>query len=254
MKNKKAPNCIRKELRGFRKGLRGFRKWLRGFRKERHIINYVRASVRTLKTLNTMDYDIIQKPPRGRRENSEYYITPVYRGTIDEEQMADIIVKSTTLTRADVRACISALTEQMADALAAGNKVKIGGLGTFRLQITTPTKELQPTDKVAKLIAVRDVEFCPENDFKRRFSDVDFTRTDHSRTFRRAADSASLLESLRTHFETNEFVRSGQVQALAHCGRAKACRFLRDFVEAGYLVNVGSHVTPLYRATEMLTT
>lgn len=200
-----------------------------------------------------MEYDIIQKPPCGRREDSEYYIAPVYRGIIDEENMVHTIVRSSSFTRGDVLGCISALTEQMAQALAEGNRVKISGLGTFRLQITTPTKNLKATDKVAKHIEVRDVEFRPEQDFMERFLDVTFSRTTHSRTLRRVADSETLIESLRTYFATNEFLRSVNVQSLARCSRATACRILSSLVEEGYLLNVGNRRTPLYRATEKLT-
>lgn len=200
-----------------------------------------------------MEYDIVQKPPQSRRENAEYYIVPVYRETVDEERMAETIVEASSLTRGDVLATISALTEETASALASGHKVHIKGLGTFRLRLNTPKKDLKATDKVANRITVRDVAFTPEVSFMRRFCDVNFTRTDHSRTLRRVADSDAVVTKLRTFFASNEFLRRANVQSLASCSRTTACRLLTGYVEAGYLVNVGSLHAPLYRATAKLT-
>lgn len=195
-----------------------------------------------------MNYDIIQKPPYGRREGAEYYVTPVYKDTMNEKEIAKAIEKANSLTYSDVVGTISALTAEIAKALAQGRKVSIAGLGTFRLQLTTPKKDLQATDKVAKKITVRSVAFSPESDFKERFADVSFTRTSHSRTLRRVEESDALLEKLRTHFKATEFVRREDIQLLGHCGRTRACEFLRAFVSAGYLVNVGTKHSPLYRA------
>lgn len=195
---------------------------------------------------------MIQKPPRGRKTEEEYYIVPVYRDTIDEEQMAERIVNACSLTRGDVVAAISALKEEMASALAQGSKVHIKGIGTFRLRLTTPKKDLQSTDKVAKDITVRDVAFRPDSDFTRRFANVSFTRTDHSHTLRRVADADTLLASLRTYFASHTHLRRANLQQLAQCSRSKACQLLRDLVTAGYLVNEGDRHAPFYCATEQL--
>lgn len=199
-----------------------------------------------------MDYDIIQKPPRGRSEGSEYYIVPVYCGTVDVEQMAEEICLSCSLTRSDVIAAISALSERMAAALKSGHKVRMNGLGTFRLRLTTPTKELQATDHVAKHITVRDVAFKAEQKFESNFLNVNFERTDHSRTLRRVEAEDVLREKLRTYFDEHEFLRRPHVEAMAHCGKTTAKTLLTRLVSEGYLTNVGTLRAPAYRATEKL--
>lgn len=199
-----------------------------------------------------MNYDIIQKPPRGRSEGSEYYIVPVYRGTVDVEQMTEEIAKTCSLTEGDVLAAISALSERMATALKNGYKVRMDGVGTFRLRLTTPKDDLQATDKVAKRIEVRDVAFKAERKFTRNFSNISFERTDHSRTLRRVETEDVLLEKLRTFFETNEFLRRANIESLAHCASTKAKRLLTQFTAEGYLTNVGTLRAPVYRATEKL--
>lgn len=199
-----------------------------------------------------MQYDIIPKPPRGRSADAEYYIVPVYEQTINEEQIASSIERAYSLTRGDLLASVSAITDEMARMLQSGHKVKISGLGTFRLRIKTPKKDLKVDDKVAKHIEVRDVAFSPDRNFIRQFANMSFTRTDHSRTLHHVTESDELLTKLHTHFASNEFLRSTHVEALAHCSRSTACKFLRTFTEEGYIVNVGTHRNPIYRATAML--
>lgn len=202
--------------------------------------------------LIAMDYDIIQKPPRGRSEESEYYVVPVYRGTVDVEQIAEEIAQSCSLTRHDVVATISALSERMAWAMRNGYKVRVDGLGTFRLRLTTPKKDLQATDQVAKHIAVRDVDFRAEQKFESNFANVSFERTDHSRTLRRVETEDVLLGKLREFFANNEFLRRVHVESLAHCGKSTAKTLLVRLTTEGYLTNVGTFRAPVYRATEKL--
>lgn len=199
-----------------------------------------------------MEYDIIQKPPRGRSEESEYYIVPVYGQTINVKQMAESITDATTLTQSDVLAAITALTGEITTALRMGNKVRIDGLGTFRLQITTPKKDLQADDKVAKKIEVRGVAFQPEKSFTKQFASVSFTRTATSRTFRRVADKDSLLSQLRTFFKDNEFLRREHVENLANCSRTTAKKFINELEAEGYITNDGTYRNPIYRATEKM--
>lgn len=199
-----------------------------------------------------MNYDIIQKPPRGRSEESEYYITPVYRDTMEVEEMAKNINNVSSFSVPDLVGLISAITQQITTALKSGRKVKIDGLGTFRLRLTTPKKDLQATDKVAKKIEVRDVAFRPERKLINEFADVTFERTNHSRTLRRVVGREELIEKLRTFFDENEFLHREDVETLAHCSSATAKKRLRELVDEGYIVNVGLRLAPAYRATDLL--
>lgn len=200
-----------------------------------------------------MLYDIIQKPPRGRSEEGEYYIVPAYGPTIDEKQMTENIVNASTLTQGDVQAAITAITGEMAKHLREGHKVKISGLGTFRLRLTTPKKDLKADDKVAKRIEAHDVVFRPERNFMRQFSNMSFTRTDHPRTLRRVTGIEELLAKLRAYFTEHEFLRRPNVEALAHCGHSTASKYLRTLAEQGYIVNIGLPNNPIYRPTSALT-
>lgn len=200
-----------------------------------------------------MDYDIVKKPLKGRRQEEEYYIKPVYGQTVQTNSITDNIVRATTLTDADVLAAISALTEQVVGALKEGNRVNIKGLGTFAVRLSTPKAHLMAEDKVAKQIKVRSVLFRPDKSLVQRLGGVRFTRTTDSITRRVMTDAREVRRQLRHHFADGAgSVSRSEVQEMANCSMPTACRLLRRLVADGYLERLGRHNAPHYHALPKL--
>lgn len=57
-------------------------------------------------------------------------------GTMTKRQIIDVIERTTTLTSADIKACLDALEWAIVDAMKDGKSVRLGDLGSFRPTIT----------------------------------------------------------------------------------------------------------------------
>lgn len=81
-------------------------------------------------------------------------------GTMTKQQVIDVIERTTTLTSADIKACLDALEWAIVDAMKDGKAVRLGDLGSFRPTITADgTTELAKCD--ASLIKRVRVRFTP---------------------------------------------------------------------------------------------
>ena len=65
--------------------------------------------------------------------------------TMNKSQLVDVVAKNTGLKKKDAEAAVSAFVDAVAEALVAGEKVQISGLGTFEVKtqevITIPASK-----------------------------------------------------------------------------------------------------------------
>ena len=81
-------------------------------------------------------------------------------GTMTKQQVIDVIERTTTLTSADIKACLDALEWAIVDAMKDGKSVRLGDLGSFRPTITADgTADLEKCN--ASLIKRVRVRFTP---------------------------------------------------------------------------------------------
>ena len=81
-------------------------------------------------------------------------------GTMTKQQVIEVIERTTTLTSADIKACLDALEWAIVDAMKDGKAVRLGDLGSFRPTITADgTTELEKCN--ASLIKRVRVRFTP---------------------------------------------------------------------------------------------
>lgn len=73
------------------------------------------------------------KNPQNKKVPGKYYPYPVYEKTIGTDDFVEEISHSTSLTATDVRAVISEIIVIFRRYLARGHKLKLDGLGTFKV-------------------------------------------------------------------------------------------------------------------------
>lgn len=84
-----------------------------------------------------MKYSISKRPnPINKGEAPKYYATPVWERQCSLETLADEISLATSLTPADVRACLYAFLQAIPQHLMAGQAVNLEGFGIFRLSFS----------------------------------------------------------------------------------------------------------------------
>lgn len=84
-----------------------------------------------------MKYSISKRPnPMNKDEAPKFYATPVWEGQCSIEVLADEISLATSLSPADVRACLYAFLQAVPQHLMAGQAVNLEGFGIFRLSFS----------------------------------------------------------------------------------------------------------------------
>ena len=84
-----------------------------------------------------MEYKIKKiRNPQKPEEQEKFYPVPVYSGTKETSELSKEIAHSTSLTKADVAAVIEELIVVFNNHLLAGEKIKINGIGTFKVSFS----------------------------------------------------------------------------------------------------------------------
>jgi len=99
----------------------------------------------------------------GRQDsaNGKWYARAITMGTVETDDLAQIIQKNCSMKKSDVVAVLSELVEVMTDKLQESYAVKLNGLGTFKIGIDS-TGVSDPMDfTVSNNITGSHVNFMP---------------------------------------------------------------------------------------------
>ena len=107
-------------------------------------------------------YRLSQNNMDGSKMFGKWYGRAVHLGTINLAGIAEQIQANTTAKEADVKAVLTELVEVMQRELQASNRVRIDGIGTFKVTFASKgadtAKEYNPTECVKKFRII----FTPE--------------------------------------------------------------------------------------------
>ena len=81
-----------------------------------------------------MLYYLVSRRNPLKREEIKWYAQPVRVRPIELQTLATDIESRTTLSRADVKGLLDAVEHELIAQLAAGNRVALGDLGSFKLK------------------------------------------------------------------------------------------------------------------------
>lgn len=89
-----------------------------------------------------MKFKVIQKNnPIEKDKNALFYPFPVYSDTLEIRDLLQEISYASSVTLSDVRAVTDSLVEILQRYLVRGNKIKVDGIGTFKLSFNGSGKE-----------------------------------------------------------------------------------------------------------------
>ena len=116
-------------------------------------------------------YKIAENKIPGSSTKGKFYGRSLVTNTIDTEGLAEIMQRNCTVKKSDILAVLSELVETMTDQLQNSVRVKINGLGSFKIGLIS-----KPSDTVAefssKNVTGMRVNFQPESS-----TDANGTRT-----------------------------------------------------------------------------
>ena len=122
-----------------------------------------------------MNYSICNRPnPLDREKPNLYYATPIWSGMCGIDELAEEISLATTLTPADVKACIACFMQSIPKHLMTGQAVNCEGFGIFRLSFSVKEGHEKREDVTAKDIETLRVLFRPCTKLKKQLEETKF--------------------------------------------------------------------------------
>lgn len=100
-----------------------------------------------------------------------YYAAPVAQDKITTRQVEDRIVNATALSRADVRAAITALAEIVREEMFSGRAVDLADLGSFKVISSGKRMETEKAVTADTLKTPR-IQFFPKQEMRNRAKNV----------------------------------------------------------------------------------
>lgn len=107
-----------------------------------------------------LNYKVYQSNREGLT-NGKYYARATYHDTVTIKELAQSMQANCTVKHSDIVAVLTELSETLKAELQRGNRVKIDGLGTFKIGLTS-TKAETAKDFTASNIKSAHVLFQPE--------------------------------------------------------------------------------------------
>ena len=192
-----------------------------------------------------MLYEIIRNPG-FKDDEKNFFVAPVCEGVFNTEDLIRSVAHGSTLSSADMKAALTAIVETMAEALATGKRVKLDGLGSFSLKLTTDADINDTDEKIGKKISIKTVKFLPAKELLQKMGKVTFQRTQNPRSLQWDELPQDQEERLVAFLRQNTFLRRTDAEHIWHCKRTTASRLLNSFCEKGIIRNAGTPRMPIY--------
>lgn len=104
----------------------------------------------------------IYKSNAKNATNGKYYARAIYKETVSINELATVMQNNCTVKHSDILAVLTELAEVMKQELHRGNRVKIDGLGSFKVGIHSKGAEDVSKFTVAENIVGTRIIFMPE--------------------------------------------------------------------------------------------
>ncbi len=193
-----------------------------------------------------INYDFYK--PAGIFDDAEvWHIRAVNNGTVETEEMIERIAHATTLTRADLKAALSALAAEATEHLREGKHVHIEGLGYLSPSIGGEVDKDKNGQLRLQQAGIKTVRFRPETALMDALQDVSFTSKHHLGTQSATIADEHLpamltqLSEQKGHFTAQDF------RIALHLSDTTARRRLKQLIANGVIKNIGTAKYALYK-------
>lgn len=193
----------------------------------------------------SLKFEFYKTPvPGDQSKRVRYHARPVTCRTASTEEIIRSIQSNCTLTEADLKAALSALSQEIAGHLASGERVHLEGLGYFQITLSCP-ETFNPDDTHAQRVTFKSVKFRADQVLKNRLSDLKTERAcehNHSSTLSEQEIDARLTE----YFSDHDLLTRRAFQEICHFTTITANRHLKRLLTIGRLQNINIRYQPIY--------
>ena len=192
-----------------------------------------------------IQYDFYKTPAPDGEETDDYHVRAVGGQTCTTQQVAEQIEKSTSLTTADIKAALAALSDIMLREMENGNSVQLDNVGTFRPIIKGKVEKRKNSLKMVEG-EVRTVAFKPDSKMMKSLKLVSLSKAENKGNHSEKTTMEKVRQELNTYFETSSFITTAQILTLTHQTRSTAARIIKKLEADGFITNKGSRQRAIY--------
>lgn len=192
----------------------------------------------------------------------EFYCTPITVGTnskryyprlvnfqhVDTKKLSNEIHQRCTLTEADIRSVLVALSDTLGEHLREGHRIHVEGLGYFQVTLQGP-ETCDPKATRAGSIRIKTVRFQPDKELKMKLECTEFKRSErrpHSKLWKEEQLDQKIMEYLATE----KFLTRRCLQSLCQLTQTTAIRHIKRLLEEKKIRNAGTRYQPIYVLNE----
>lgn len=197
----------------------------------------------------SVKYDLYETPSLGEaQEEKSYHARVVPYATKDIGCLARRIHSECSLTEADVKAALVALSRAMAAELESGNRIYLEGLGYFRMTLSCPAVTA-PGQLRAASVRFKSVGFQPDRELKKRLAATTFVREENKRHSARLTEE-EIDDRLTAYFAEHSSISRREFEQLCGFTKTMAVEKLNGLIRAGKIRKAGIPRFPVYEAAE----
>ena len=156
---------------------------------------------------------------------------------VTTKEMAERISHACTLHKADVVAVLSALGDELKEALLDGRTVQMDEIGSFGLKLGLKEPKYLNDHVTSNDVAVKGITFRPCKELKEAMRGAEIVSGGHA--VRTLLTREIAERRLRAFFEDHSYIYRSQMESLCECSEYLATKYLNLFVEEGRLRALG---------------
>lgn len=184
----------------------------------------------------------------GRAVNGgSHYVRPVVNNVLTLHDLAARVESETSFSVSDVKGLVEAFQKYIAVELSLGHSVRIDGLGTFSSALSGKVERSKEGRLRLRRPRVRTVNFRPAVALMRRFGETTFRAEAGAPLTYANPQRDELLEKLRDLGAQQTCFLASDVMRATGMSRDRTYARLRQFVDEGTLLNVGTRRRAVYR-------
>lgn len=192
-----------------------------------------------------IEYDLYENPGKEVGDSPRLHAKVVTKNVVTTKNLRENITRKCTATPADVAAVLTAISDELYDALSNGYSVHIDGLGYFSLSLSC-NSEIGSGNMDNVDVWVRGIKFVPEKVFVEKFETANLVRVkDESRHSEKITDE-EVMKRLETYFAKNQYMQRTDFEELTGFNLSKSSRYIKRLVDSGVLKNIASKFHPVY--------
>ncbi|MGL5980022.1 MAG: HU family DNA-binding protein [Phocaeicola sp.] len=191
-----------------------------------------------------IQFDFYETPTPNKNKEKEYHPRVVNSTTLGSDELLKQISHRCTLTKGDVKACLTELSHSLTEGLRAGRNVHLEGVGYFSTKLICTAEKTTPHTR-SEYVKVKGIAFRPEREIRQELTTAELERA------KRKSHSTPLtnqeIEScIEQHFSNKSTLTRAQLEELCQLTKTTALKHINRMVQQQKLVNLTNRHQALY--------